>query len=172
LKIRDEKGQRRLSTPIRARDWTVVAVAFVGACLGLACSQHLDPRFASPSATFATYQQALRDRDWNLLWACYSHSFQKNLSGGRKAWEEKWARRSAEDIDAELNREIAEEKEIGDGIGYLLFYESSLPKPGESPFFYFVRQDDGWHLTSHLDGVFHQRLEKAVESGALKIGQR
>jgi hypothetical protein len=149
------------------------AAAMVGGLLLLlACGERADHRFSSPAATFRTYQQALRQGDRELLWACYSRSFQEHLSGGRQAWEAQWDARPAEAIQAELRREIVEEKQINGDIGYLLFADSTLPAPGESPFFYFVRQEDGWFLTSHLDALFHQRLEKAVAAGALKLGDR
>ena len=110
-----------------------VAVSASGSLLLLvACHRGLDPRFSSPATTFHTYQQALRAGDRDLLWACYSRSFQENVSGGRDVWEAQWNARAPEAVRSELGREIVEEKEINGSIGYLLFAESSLPSAGES----------------------------------------
>ena len=164
-------GRRRSPRRTGAARFLAAAAVVAGLFL-LACCERTDRRFSSPAATFRTYQQALREGDRDLLWSCYSRSFHENLSGGRQAWEAQWDARPSAAIQAELGREIAEEKEINGEIGYLLFAESTLPMPGESPFFYFVRQEDGWFLTSHLDALFHQRLEKALAAGALQLGER
>lgn len=142
-------------------------------CLPLTgCSHDPDPEFASPAATFATYQRAIRNGDLDLLWSCYSTGYRQHLSGGREAFEARWHDRSPQDRQAELGREVAEEKIIDGKIAYLLFDSTTLPNPSDSPFFYLVREDQGWFLTSHLDGVFHRRLEQALEAGALDLTTR
>jgi hypothetical protein len=105
----------------------------------------------------------------DLLWSCYSNSYQEHLSGGRQAWEADWAKRTPSEIADEMGRQIAEERVIDESVAYLLFELSTLPSSEASPFFYLVRQEDGWFLTSHLDGLFHSRLEQALENGALKL---
>ena len=156
--------------PAGVRDWRLILCLAGALMASLGCGDRHDPRFATPAATFRTYQTAIRTHDRDLLWACYSESFHQHVSGGRQSWEAEWDARDSAAIQAELDRQIAEEKEINDEIGYLLFDESTLPSPNDPPFFYFVHQKNGWFLTSHLDALFHQRLEKAVASGALKLG--
>lgn len=133
------------------------------------CSEEGDQRYSTPAATFSTYQEALRLRDMDALWACYSSGYRDHLSGGRAAWEQGWRTKPEEAWRAELGREIAEERVIDAKIAYLLFHPSTVMEAGTPQFFYLVRENEGWHLTSHLDGVFHQRLERALQNGTLKL---
>jgi hypothetical protein len=53
-------------------------------------------------------------------------------------------------------------------LGFLQFDETTLAA-GESPFFYFYRDPDGWKVTSHLDPLFRQALEEAVAEGEYSL---
>ena len=131
-------------------------------------SDETDRRFADPASTFRTYQQALQQRDFNLLWECFSLS-QKGGETQRQTWIEPWRQQGPDEIKALLRREIAQEHIINERIGYLLFDASTLSDERASPFFYFIRDPDGWKITSHLDSTFHQELERAIERGEYKL---
>ena len=129
-----------------------------------------DPRFATPFATFKTHQQALADRDLELLWSCYSESFRASVYRGDYAtWAQEWQQKDEQQIEAQLRREIAEERIINERIGYLLFDASTLGSPQESPFSYLIHEPDGWKITTHLDSLFHGELERAIDSGEFSL---
>ena len=60
-------------------------------------------------------------------------------------------------------------KTINQRIGYLLFDPTTLNSPQASPFFYFIREPEGWKLTTHLDSLFHRELEQAIAKGEFKL---
>lgn len=133
------------------------------------CGSETDSRFASPVATFRTYQQALMDRDWKLLWNCYSNTYKASVTSEPQDWIDEWEQKGDQQAKAELRREIADEQLINDRIGYLLFDATTLPSKQTSPFFYFIRDPDGWKITTHLDSIFHQELERAIARGEFKL---
>ena len=134
------------------------------------CAETEDTRFASPVITFKTRQEALAARDLELLWSCYSDSYKNSAYGNEFAtWTREWQQMSPDVFKTELRREIVDERKINDRIGYLLFDVSTLSSPQSSPFFYFIREDDGWKLTTHLDSVFHQELERAITRGEFEL---
>ena len=75
----------------------------------------------------------------------------------------------SEKITALLRREISEEEIINDQIAYLLFDPTPLESERQSPFFYFIRENKEWKITTHLDSTFHQALERAIEQGEYKL---
>ncbi|MDP6702493.1 MAG: hypothetical protein QGH25_22755 [Candidatus Latescibacteria bacterium] len=124
-------------------------------------------RFADPASTFRTYKQALEQGDYDLLWECYSLSQKGDEE--RQVWLERWRQKPSAEIKARLRREIAQEQIINERIGYLLFDASTLSDERASPFYYFIRETDGWKITSHLDSTFHHELEQAIERGEYKL---
>jgi hypothetical protein len=137
--------------------------------LALFNCQETESHFTSPAATFRVYQQALADRDLELLWSCYSETYRAGLPAGRQGWMEEWEHKTDAQFKAARRREIAAEQLINDRIGYLLFDSTTLESRQESPFFYFIRDPDGWKITTHLDSVFHRELERAIERGEFKL---
>ena len=132
----------------------------------------VDSRFASPYDTFKARQQALAKRDFALLWSCFSDSYRTGVyEGNFETWMREWGQKGDDEIETELRREIAEERLINEHIGYLLFDTSTLESPRSSPFFYFIREADGWKITTFLDSVFHRELEQAIERGEYHLPQ-
>ncbi|MEW6750916.1 MAG: hypothetical protein AB1505_08055 [Candidatus Latescibacterota bacterium] len=131
-----------------------------------------DSRFASPAATFRTYQKAIAVQDLDLLWQCYARGYRESLPAGREGWAREWAGRSPAQRAAEVRRQIAEERLINQQIGYLLFDSATLPSRREPPFFYFVREQAGWKITTHLDTVFQHELEGAIQRGEYRLPER
>ena len=126
-----------------------------------------DSRFASPLATFRTHQNAVSTEDWEAVWGCLSNSYKSTTFDNDFAtWSAAFA---AGDPKAELDREISEERIINERIAYLQFDQSTLPSKQSSPFFYFIREPDGWKMTDHLDTLFHTELEEAIEKGQFQL---
>ena len=127
-----------------------------------------DPAFASPAATFKTYKNALAAGDMDLLWSCLSASYRASAYGDdRAALTREWEK-DPRPLKAALRREIAGEQLINERIGYLLFDATTLA-PQVSPFFYFIREPEGWKITTHLDSLFHRELEQAIARGEFKL---
>ena len=143
-----------------------LTAAWVLAILGCQIS---DPRFSSPAATFKTYRHALADRNFNLLWDCYSNNYKASLPAGHHGWLQEWTQKSEGDFVSDQRREIIAEQLINDRIGYLLFESNTLRSKQESPFFYFIRDPDGWKITSYQDSVFHRELERAIDRGEFQL---
>jgi len=156
---------------MRLRRGYVLALTLLIGAFPSGCSK-TDLRFASPAATFKTYQKALATRDLDLLWSCYSDTYKASLAPDRDAWIRAWEQKSDAQIAAELRREIAEEQTINDRIGYLLFDATTLESKQASPFFYFMRDQGSWKITTHLDSVFHRELERAINRGEFKLPDR
>ena len=125
--------------------------------------------FASPVATFRTYQKALAEGDLKRAWSCYSTAFHAQNGNDFTAWVRHWREQNPHLVQDELRRQIADERIINSQIGYLLFDSTTLSSPGVSPFFYFIREPEGWKITTHLDSTFHQQLEKAITRGEFKL---
>ena len=122
--------------------------------------------FSSPYATFKTRQQALAAKDFDLLWSCLSTNYKTGLyKGDFETWKQEWDQKGDDAIESELRREVADERLINQRIGYLLFDSSTLDSSRASPFFYFIREPEGWKVTTFLDSVFHQELEQAISRG-------
>lgn len=142
-------------------------------CLGLlaafaACNRE-DPAYASPAATFKTYKKALTTGDLDLLWSCLSRGYRQSVyQGDRAALAKEW-REHPQQLQSALHREITQEKPINNRIGYLLFDPTTLNSPQTSPFFYFIHEEEGWKITTHLDSLFHQELEQAIANGEFKL---
>ncbi|MCC7264104.1 MAG: hypothetical protein IT369_16460 [Candidatus Latescibacteria bacterium] len=141
----------------------------MGLLIALAACNREDAAYATPSATFRTYKKALVAGDLDLLWSCLSTSYRNTVYKGdraalTKAWQE-----HPEQLQTVLRQEITQEKPINNRIGYLLFDPATLSSPQASPFFYFIREPEGWKITTHLDSLFHQELEQAIAKGEFKL---
>lgn len=150
----------------------VVPLGFLLSALILVagCEKEADPRFAAPALTFKTHQEALAAKDLELLWSCYSSTYKANsYNDDYTTWSREWKQKEEAWIKAELRREIVEERIINDRISYLLFDTSTLRSPQTSPFSYFIRESEGWKMTTHLDSVFHRELEQAISKGEFKL---
>jgi len=147
--------------------WALVAVTALHAC------SRQDVRFVDPASTFATYVEAIRQGDVQAVWECYSQGYRHHHYGGDiAAWEAEWPTRERQLKRVEARREISEEQIINAEIGYLLFDPTTLPSQNSSPFFYFIREEQGWKITSHLDSTFHQALERAIAQGDYRLPRR
>lgn len=144
--------------------------ALVALLLHNACNRQ-EPRYPDPAATFRTYRQALAAGDFAQAWSCYSARYRSTALGDSVAWSSHW-RQTPSALEAELRREIASERLINDRIAYLMFDPSTLSSPQTSPFFYFIHESDGWKITTHLDTLFHQELEKAIARGDFRLPER
>lgn len=132
------------------------------------CSRE-NPAFSTPAATFKTYKHAIAAGDLDLLWSCLSASYRSSVyNDDRAALAREW-KEHPEQLQSTLRREIAQEKSINSRIGYLLFDPTTLNSPPASPFFYFIREAEGWKLTTHLDSLFHRELEQAIAKGEFKL---
>lgn len=136
----------------------------------IGCSDQVNQRFDTPAATFQTHRQAANNGDLDLLWETYSLSYRDQQV--RATWRRQWQEMAPEKIKGLQQREIAREEIINDEIAYLLFDPTTLEDERQSPFYYFIREDAGWKITTHLDSSFHQALEKAIESGEYKLPER
>lgn len=141
----------------------------LGTLAGIVACSSEDPAFSTPAATFKTYKHAIATGDLDLLWSCLSTSYQSSVyKGDRAALAREW-KEHPEQLQSALRREIAQEKPINGRIGYLLFDPTTLNSPQASPFFYFIREAEGWKLTTHLDSLFHRELEQAIAKGEFKL---
>ena len=128
------------------------------------------PGFTSPAVTYGTYVQAVLDGDADGVWECFSASYRASEYGGeRSAWQVKWQSSRDELVDQARRRQIADERIISERIGYVLVDASTLTSPQQSPFYYFLREPDGWKMTSFTDSTFHAELENSIERGKFEI---
>ena len=135
-----------------------------------ACGEEPPSQFSKPSLTFKHHQQALAAKDLETMWSCYSQSYkQRMFSNDFAAWSRTWQERDAVWIEAELAREIIDEREINERIAYLHFEPTTLQSRQASPFYYFLKEVDGWKITTHLDSLFHQELERAIADGQFSL---
>ena len=147
-----------------------ISVILFALCAIIGCSDQVDRRFDTPAATFQTHRQAAEHGDLDLLWETYSLFFRNKQV--RATWKRQWREMTAEKIKGLQHREIAREEIINDEIAYLLFDPTTLEDERQSTFYYFIREDAGWKITTHLDSSFHQALEKAIEKGEYKLPER
>ena len=148
-------------------------ITWLGLTLLLACGEGPDSRFASPASTFRTYREALSQGDGDTAWSCLSRSHrERDLAGDRAAWRTSIAGEAGRKLAREVaRREIAEERRINERVAYLQFDRSTVPE-GEGPFYYFLRDPDGWKITIHTDSLFRAELEAAIESGQFRLTAR
>ena len=132
----------------------------------LSCGSQ-DEQFETPYDTFRAHQKAIKEGDLDLLWKTYSLAYRDQQV--RASWRRLWREMPSEKTTALLRREISEEEIINDQIAYLLFDPTTLESERQSPFFYFVRENKEWKITTHLDSTFHQALERAIEQGEYKL---
>ena len=104
------------------------------------------------------------------MWSCYSQSYKESMFGGDfGAWSRTWQERDADWIQAQLAREITDERVINERIAYLHFDPSTLESAQAPPFSYFLKEADGWKMTTHLDSLFHRELERAIAEGQFNL---
>lgn len=159
----------RLRPPM-SRSPTYLIAALVAVLLHVACRRQ-EQRYPDPATTFRTYKQALAAGDFGQAWSCYSERYRRTALGDSVAWASHW-QQTPSALEAEVRREIASERLINDRIAYLMFDPSTLSSPQTSPFFYFIHESDGWKMTTHLDTLFHQELEKAIARGEFKLPEK
>jgi hypothetical protein len=144
--------------------WFLLSLLSVSIC----CSGE-DPAFSTPAATFKTYKRAVAAGDLDLLWSCLSANYRTSVyQDDRAALAREW-KEHPEQLRSALRREITQEKPINARIGYLLFDPTTLNSPQASPFFYFIRETEGWKITTHLDSLFHSELEQAIAKGEFNL---
>lgn len=151
----------------------ILGLSWLGLTFLLACGEAPDARFASPASTFRTYRGALAAGDGETAWSCLSRSHrERDLGGDLAAWRTSVAGEKGRRLAREVARlEISEERRINDRVAYLQFDRSTVPQ-GEGPFYYFVRDPDGWKITIHTDSLFRAELEAAIESGQYRLTPR
>ena len=155
------------SSVIDAR-WVALALL-----LASGCSDSFDPRYDTPAATYRTFSDAVTAGDVGSVWECYSPSYRELTYGGSiETWQRLWPeKREALHRDVS-EREIIDEREINDRIAYLLFDTSGMSSDSPTPaYYYFLRESEGWKITTYLDSVFHHELEQAIESGQYAVPQ-
>lgn len=138
------------------------------ALLLLSCAEH-DLRFASPAATFSTYREALTSGNAQTSWLCLSAGYrQLEFSDDTERWTSH-VDLNGVTLSREVRRlEISQEMEINDRLGFLQFDPATVAS-GQSPFFYFLHEPEGWKITSHLDSLFRVELETAIERGEFTL---
>jgi hypothetical protein len=125
--------------------------------------------YVSPAVTYRTYVTAVSADDLEAVWECFSLSYRHAEYGDEIArWEDEWNRSRGELQGRASERQIADEHIINNRIAYVLF-DSSTVVTGESPFYYFIRDDAGWKITTYLDSAFHAELEHALERGEFSL---
>ena len=151
----------------------ILGLSWLGLTFLLACGEAPDARFASPASTFRTYRGALAAGDGETAWSCLSRSHrERDLGGDLAAWRTSVAGEKGRRLAREVARlEISEERRINDRVAYLQFDRSTVPQ-GEGPFYYFVRDRDGWKITIHTDSLFRAELEAAIEGGQYRLTPR
>jgi hypothetical protein len=129
-----------------------------------------DLRYGSPLATYQTYVEGVVAQDTLAVWDCFSHSMRESEYGADYAnWQKRWSAEIGDLTRAARRRQIAEEGPINDRIAFLRFDPTTLASSRVTPFFYFIRDSDGWKITSYLDSTFHAELERAIAEGEFTI---
>ncbi|MEE2658556.1 MAG: hypothetical protein VX733_08635 [Candidatus Latescibacterota bacterium] len=148
----------------------MIRTFLIAALLLGACSNETRTSYLSPANTYQHYQRALHADDALTTWECFSASYRDQEYGGDFAtWEAEWSKSRQHRLDDANRRQIVEEKELSSSLGYLLFDINTLSSDKESPFIYFLRDPEGWKMTSHLDSVFHRELEIAIQRGDFRL---
>lgn len=131
-----------------------------------------DPRFTTPAQTYATYLEALSGEDAGTAWDCFSQGFRELEYGGSfERWRELLARDPRGLARQARRREITDERIINDRLAFVQFDPGTVSQR-EGPFFYFLHEPEGWKITTHLDSLFRQELEAAIERGEFQLPLR
>ena len=130
------------------------------------CQTTPDARFADPASTFRSYRQSLSAGDAELSWDCLGRRYQEAaFDGDLERWRAFVSADAGRQLALDLDRrEIAGEQQINDRVGFLQFDPTTVPDD-VGPFFYFVKEDEGWKITTHTDSLFRAELESAIERG-------
>lgn len=158
-------GHRRNHPRTRRGRWLRWTAALVVA--GLAACGGAD--YDTPASTLRTYQDAIRAGNAPGGWACFSRGYQAQTPGGYAEWQKDWSQRPAAARDLEAGRRIALEKVINQRVAFILLQTENLPPRPGGPFVYFVREAEGWKMTSHMDTTFHHELEAAIARGEFRL---
>lgn len=143
----------------------LAALAFLLACAGE------DPRLLSPASTFATYRDALAAGDVETSWACLSEGHRRLVyDDDVERWGDHLATEGRALARAVRRLEITAEREINERLAFLQFDETTV-SAGQTPFYYYVREPEGWKITTHLDSLFRRELEAAIEAGQFRLPQ-
>jgi len=133
------------------------------------CADDRAPSYQTPSQTYRIYSEAVADDQPRQVWSCLSSGLQEMVyESDLQRWLQRWEQERPERDEARRRLQIQDEVLINDQLGYLHFDETTV-NPGESPFFYFVHEANGWKITTHLDPTFRQALERAVEAGEFQL---
>ncbi len=125
--------------------------------------------FQSPAQTYHVYVQAVEDDDPSRAWSCLSSGYrQLSYDNDLDRWRDGWSSDRPGRLEAIKRLQISQEQIISEQVAFLEFDESTV-KPGESPFSYFIFEQNRWRMTSHLDPAFRQALETAVETGDYRL---
>jgi hypothetical protein len=136
----------------------------------LACAAE-DPRLLTPASTFATYRDALTAGDAETSWACLSEGHRRLVyDDDLHRWRDHLATEGRALARAGRRLEISAEREINERLAFLQFDETTV-SPGQTPFYYYVREPEGWKITTHLDSLFRRELEAAIETGQFRLPQ-
>lgn len=147
------------------------AVGLAGLSSICGCARE-DPRFSTPATTYQTYREAIASADAEASWACLSGGYRTLEFGGSFArWEDTLAVRQVAMAQDLRRREISREQEINARLGYLQFDPSTVGERSGT-FFYFLRDSEGWKITSHLDTLFRVELEGAIDRGEFQLPLR
>ena len=142
-------------------------VSLIGLLL-LACGAGESP-YPSPAQTYGTYKDAVLGDRPHEVWACFGAGYrQLEYEDSLERWLAAWPVERATRQEAVRHLQIQQEKLINDRIGFLRFDDSTV-EADESPFFYFVQEEDSWKVTTHLDPAFRQALEQAVAEGEFRL---
>ena len=149
-----------------------LAVICASAALSTGCGE-IEVSFSTPASTYKTYVDRVLADDLRGVWECFAESYRSSRYAGRyETWELEWRRTETDLKRAARRREIVEERTIGDRIGFLRFDVSTLPSEISPHFFYFIRETDGWKVTTYLDSTFHGELEGAIKRGEFELRHR
>lgn len=151
--------------------WCPLALPLIAVLLTNCNDLPEDIKYASPASTYKTYRRAIDANEANSAWDCLAVTYQSSSFGGElKQWKEQWPQKQLALQDDLSGREIIEEREINNRIAYLLFDISGTKRERSTPpYFYFLREKNGWKITSYLDSTFHQELERAIEKGEYSV---
>ena len=132
------------------------------AALQLCCAGD-DTRFSSPATTFDTYRSSLAAGDPETSWSCLSAGYRRlEYDDDPGLWTAYLEGEGRGESRRTRRLEISQETLINDRVAFLQFDPSTV-EPGRAPFFYFLHEPDGWKITTHLDSLFRDELEGAID---------
>jgi|TARA_B100000809_G_C14941199_1_gene460520 hypothetical protein len=138
------------------------------ALLLLSCADE-DSRLSTPATTFGTYRRALADGDGETAWFCLSSGYRRLEYNDDPQLLKAHLEREGGALGRRVARlEIGQETEINERLAFLQFDPTTVD-PSRTPFYYFLHEQDGWKITTHLDSLFRGELEGAIERGEFRL---